>query len=130
MDLPLSFIDGFMARIDGPMSLRLVVQPIVALFLAFRDGRRDAHEERSAYFWALFTEPEHRREMLEGGWHSISKVFIVAVVLDLVFQYLVFQDFRPIGALMAGIVLAIFPYLLLRGPVNRMRGLKAKRTDA
>jgi hypothetical protein len=120
----LSFIDGLMARIDGPMSMRLVIQPLVALFFAFRDGRRDARENRSPYFWALFWEAEHRRELIGSGWQSIGKVFIVAIVLDLVFQYLVFQTFRPIGALVAGIVLAIVPYLILRGPVNRFTRLK------
>jgi len=129
MDLHLSLIDGLMARINGPMGMRLIIQPLVALFFAFRDGRRDAQEDRSPYFWALFTEPGHRREMLEGGWQSIGKVFIIAIVLDLVFQYLVFDRFRPVGALLTGIVLAIIPYLLLRGPVNRFMRSKAKRAD-
>lgn len=129
MDQQFSLIDGLMARIDGPMSFRLVLQPLTALIFAFLDGRRDAREGRSAYFWALFTEQKHRRELLESGWHSIGKVFIVAVVLDLVFQYFVFHGFRPIGALIAGIVLAVFPYLLLRGPVNRIIRLKTNRTE-
>ena len=124
----LSFIDGVFARIDGPMSFRLVFQPLVALIFAFRDGRRDAREGRSPYFWALFTEPGHRRELLESGWKSIGKVFIIAVVLDLVFQFLVFDYFRPVGALVAGVILAIFPYLLLRGPVNRLTRLKLPRS--
>jgi len=67
--------------------------------------------------------------MLESGWHSIGKVFIVAIVLDLVFQYLVFSNFRPIGALLAGVILALIPYLLLRGPVNRLMRLKTRRRD-
>lgn len=116
----LSFIDGLLARVDGPMSLRLVLQPLMALIFAFRDGRKDAREGRAPYFWALFTDPRHRREMLESGWKSIGKVFVIAIVLDLVFQYIVFHEFRPIGALGAGIVLAIIPYALLRGPVNRL----------
>lgn len=120
----LSFIDGLMARIDGPMSFRLVLQPLVALFFAFRDGRRDAREGKSPYFWALFTEPGHRREMLTGGWRSIGKVFVIAIALDLLFQYLVFHDFRPLGALLTGLILALVPYLLLRGPVNRFMRLK------
>ena len=120
-----SFIDGLIARIDGPMCLRLVIQPIVALVFALRDGRKDAWEARPPYFWALFTEPEHRRELLESGWQSVGKVFILAIVLDLVFQYLVFTNFRPVGALLAGIILAIVPYLLVRGPVNRFMRPKA-----
>lgn len=116
----LSFIDGLMARIDGPMSFRLLLQPLVALFFVFRDGYRDARENKSPYFWALFTEPGHRREMLESGWRSIGKVFIIAIALDLVFQYIVFHDFRPLGALLTGLILALVPYVLLRGPVNRL----------
>jgi hypothetical protein len=120
----LSFVDGLVARIEGPMHFRMVLQPLVALFFAFRDGIRDARERRSPYFWALFTEAEHRREMLGSGWQSIGKVFIIAVVLDFIFQYIVFRDFRPIGALLAGIILAVIPYLLLRGPVNRVIRLR------
>ncbi len=102
------------------MSVRFLLQPLMALFFAIRDGRRDAQEGRSPYFWVLFTEPGHRREMIESGWKSIGKVFIIAIVLDLVFQYFVFHDFRPLGALVAGTILALVPYLLLRGPINRL----------
>ena len=97
----LSFVDGLLARIEGPMHFRLILQPLVALFFGLRDGVRDAREKRSAYFWALFTEPPHRREMLGSGWKSIGKVFVIAVVLDFIFQFMVFRDFRPIGALLA-----------------------------
>jgi len=123
---PLSFIDGLSARLQGPMSFRFIIQPLVALFFAFRDGRRDAREGRPPYFWALFADPEHRREMLQSGWKSVSKVFIIAILLDLVFQYIVFHDLRLIGALIAGVILAILPYLLLRGPVNRLLRRKDK----
>jgi len=125
----LSFINGLMARVEGPLSFRFILQPLVALFFAFRDGRRDAREDRSPYFWALFTELEHRREMLQSGWQSIGKVFIVAIVLDLVFQYLALGNFSLIGAFLAGVILALIPYLILRGPVNRVMRSKARRTD-
>ena len=120
----LSFIDGLLARIEGPMSFRLIMQPLVALFFAVRDGVKDAREGQSPYFWALFTEPTHRLDMLKSGWKSIGKVFIIAIVLDLVFQYIVFRDIRPIGALLTGLILAVIPYLLLRGPVNRVMRFK------
>jgi hypothetical protein len=109
------------------MSFRLLVQPAVALYFAVRDGRKDAREQRAPYFWGLFGDPQHRRDMLRNGWKSIGKVFLLAVVLDLIFQYLVFQQFRPLGALIAGAVLALVPYLLLRGPVNRLLRARAAR---
>ncbi len=93
---------------------------------AVRDGRKDAREGRVPFFWALFTDPEHRREMLRSGWKSIGKVFIIAIALDFVFQYIVFEDFRPLGALVAGLILAVIPYLLLRGPVNRLMRPRSK----
>jgi hypothetical protein len=103
------------------MSFRFIIQPLMALFFAFRDGRRDAREGRPPYFWGLFTDPEHRGDMLRSGWKSIGKVFIFAIVLDNVFQYIVFHNFRrPGGGLIVGVILALVPYLLLRGPVNRL----------
>ena len=122
----LSFIEGLSARLHGPMSFRFLLQPLVALFFAIRDGRKDAREGRAPYFWALFTDPGHRHAMVVSGWKSIGKVFIIAIVLDVVFQYIVFRDFRPIGALLAWLILALVPYLLLRGPVNRLMRRKAK----
>jgi hypothetical protein len=114
----LGFFDGLLARIEGPMNFRL--QPLVALFFACRDGIKDAREGKSPYFWALFTEPAHRRDILKSSWEAIGTVFIVAIVLDFIFQYIIFHEFRVIGALLAGVILALIPYILLRGPVNRV----------
>jgi hypothetical protein len=117
----LGFVEGLLVRLHGPMSFRFLIQPLMALFFAFRDGRRDAREGRAPYFWGLFTEPEHRGDMLRSGWKSIGKVFIIAIVLDNVFQYIVFHNFRRPGAgLIVVVILALVPYLLLRGPVNRL----------
>ncbi len=130
MDDHLSFVEGLVARATGPMKLRMLLQPATALFFAIRDGRRDAREGRSPYFWGLFTDPANRREMLQNGWKSIGTVFVIAVVLDFVFQYVAFHDFRPLGGLLAGLVLAILPYLLFRGVVNRLsrHGAKGDQT--
>ncbi len=127
---PMSFLDGLLARVHGPMSFRFILQPLMAMFFAFRDGRKDAREGRGPYFWAIFTDPQHRREMLMGGWKSIGKVFIIAIILDLVFQYVAFKELRSVpGALVAGVIMAIVPYLLLRGPINRILGRKSTGGD-
>ena len=118
----LSFVDGLLVRLDGPMSFRLFIQPLVALIFAFRDGLRDARENRPPYFLGLFSARENRGEMLRSGWKAIGKVFLVAVALEIVFQYIVFHDFRPVVALLTGVILAVLPYLLLRGLVRRLAG--------
>jgi hypothetical protein len=106
-------------RPSGPLALRFVAQPLIALLLSLRDGAKDAHAGRPAYFWALFTHPERRREMLQSGWESVGKVFSIAFALDLVYQWLVFEAFRPIEGLTVAFALAIVPYVLFRGPANR-----------
>lgn len=121
----------FVARFDGPLHFRLFVQPLMAILFAVRDGSRDAREGRGAYLWSFVTDPEQRRYLLESGWKGISKVFVLAFVLDVVYQLMVSRGLRPLQALLTAIVLAVVPYALLRGPVNRvLRLTRARRSHA
>src|SRR5689334_63299 len=113
-------LNGLTERLHGPMNFRFLLQPLMASYLAFRDGRKDAREGKPPFLWSLFKHAEHRPEMLRSAWKSIGKVFIVAVVLDIVFQLVVFRGFQwRGGALWAGVILALLPNLFLRGPINR-----------
>jgi hypothetical protein len=122
-----TFWTDFLARFDGPLHFRLFVQPLMAIVFAIRDGMRDAREGRSAYLWTLLTDAAQRRYLLESGWKGISKVFVLAVVLDVVYQLIVWRDVKPVQALLTAAVLALIPYALLRGPVNRAVGSSRKR---
>ena len=118
-DMLTRFVPEMIGRIDGPMSFRLLLQPCMAMYFAFRDGRKDARERRTPYGWALFTDPRHRRYLLRDGWKGISKVFVAAFFLDLVYQYIAIRGFRPGQALVTACVLALIPYVLLRGLLSR-----------
>jgi hypothetical protein len=107
-------------RIGGPMSFRLVLQPLVAIVLAIRAGARDAREGRPLYFWTILTNPGDRRALLESGWKAVVRVFILAVLIDGIYQVLVFRWFYPVEALVVAFLLACVPYLAIRGPVNRL----------
>jgi hypothetical protein len=67
----------FIGRFDGPLHFRLFVQKLMAILFAVRDGSRDAREGRSAYLWALLTDPTQRRylplqALVESThWHSV-----------------------------------------------------------
>jgi hypothetical protein len=126
-DTARTFITDLIGRIDGPMSFRVYLQPIMALVFAVRDGRRDVREGRAPYGWALLTDPEHRRFLVHDGWKGISKVFVIAYLLDLVYQFVVLHGFRLAQALFTAILLAIVPYVLLRGPAGRLASLFANR---
>jgi hypothetical protein len=107
-------------RIFGPMKFRLVMQPAMALFLGIRMGLKDARDGKPPYFWTMFTDPAERRAMLRDGWKSVGRVFVLAIVMDAIYQFIVERWFYPGEAVVVAITLAIVPYLLVRGPVNRI----------
>lgn len=111
---------NLVGRLDGPMHFRFIVQPAVAACLAIRAAIRDARDERPPWLWAVFTRPDHRAELLRQGWKDVGKVFIVAVVLDLIYQLVFLQRLFPLELLITALVLALVPYVMLRGPVNRV----------
>lgn len=107
-------------RLGGPLDFRFFLQPAIALFFGIRDGLRDAQVGARPYFWAIFTDPAERRPLVRHGWKSIAKVVAVALVLDVAYQLLVLRFVYPVEALVVAIGLAILPYLLSRGPINRI----------
>jgi hypothetical protein len=120
MDLLSTFWADVLARLDGPLHFRFFVQPLMALLFAVRDGKRDARVGRSAYLWTFLTDPAQRRYLLESGWKSISKVFVLACVLDIAYQFMEWRRLKPLQVLLTAVVLAVIPYLLFRGPINRL----------
>jgi hypothetical protein len=50
----------------------------------------------------------------------VGKVFILAVVLDSIYQLIVHRGVYVLELLITATVLAIIPYVLVRGPVNRI----------
>ena len=116
--------EHLVGRIDGPLKFRLLLQPTMAMIFAIRDGLKDAREGRVPYFWAIFTEPTRRGALIREGWQAVTKVFILATLMDLIYQYLVLGWMYPLAALSIAFILAFVPYLLIRGPVNRL----ARRT--
>ena len=112
--------DNLAGRVGGAMSFRLILQPAVAIFFAIRDGLKDARENRPPYFWTIFFDSSQRKDLLHEGWKAVMKVFIMAVVIDAVYQYLQLGWFYPGEALIVAFILAFIPYLLIRGPVNRI----------
>lgn len=119
-ELLIRFIDNLIDRVSGPMKFRLILQPIMAVIFAVRSGLKDAKEGKPAYFWALFTQPGHRRDMFFDGWKSVGKVFVIAIIIDLVYQLIVLRWFYPFEALLTAAILAFVPYLIIRGPVTRI----------
>jgi hypothetical protein len=111
------------------MNFRLLIQPIVASVLAIRAGLKDAREGRPAFLWAAITNRAYRSELLRQGSRDIWKVFVVAVVLDAIYQLIVQRGVYLLELLVVATVLAIVPYIVIRGPVSRIGAALMHRTD-
>jgi len=109
-----------LGRISGPMWVRLLIQPTVAAILGVRAGLRDARTGRPPYFWAVVRDSSARAELLHDGWRDIAKVFVMAIAMDVIYQLTVFRWVYPGETLIVACLLAAVPYLLVRGPVNRV----------
>src|SRR5215203_594942 len=107
-------------RVSGPMWFRLILQPAVAIFFAIRDARSDARKGNPGYFWAVITHKAKRSELLREGWSSVAKVFIMAAIMDAIYQLIVQRWIYPVEILIVAFILAVVPYVLIRGPVNRL----------
>jgi hypothetical protein len=122
------YIESLFARLDGPLHFRLIMQPAMAAIFAVIDGVKDAKLGRPAYFWAVVSNPAQRSELLKLGWKRIGKIFILAVILDVIYQLKVTHWVYPGETLTVAILLAIVPYLVLRGPINRLIRLRRNKT--
>jgi hypothetical protein len=115
-------------RVGGPMTFRIILQPLMASLLAFRAGWKDAQTGRPPYFWTILTDPSQRADLLHEGWKSVARVFVLAIVMDVIYQLIVLQWVYPLELILVAILLAVVPYLLIRGPVNRIVSrLRSKR---
>ena len=108
------------ARVSGPLKVRLVLQPAMAALLAARSGLSDAKVGKPPYFWALLSNPGHRLFMIKDGWKSVGRVFILGLVSDVIYQIIVLRFVYPGEALIVAFILAIVPYLIVRGLVTRV----------
>ena len=122
-DLLSRFLPELVGRTSGPFAFRFLLQPLMAVFYAFRDGSHDARAGRPPYFRAVCTDSDNRRMLLLSGLRSVSRIIGFGVIVELVYQVIVFGAFRPVQMIVVVMLLAFVPYLLLRGPFNRfMRG--------
>ena len=88
--------------------------------MAVRAGIEDARLARSAFLWTALTDPRQRRRSVESGWKDVRNVFLIAAALDAIYQFIVQQFIYPLELLFTSALLAVVPYCVLRGPVNRV----------
>jgi hypothetical protein len=119
-DLLTRIWEMLIGREHGPLAFRIIIQPLVATFLAVRAGLRDARAERPAYGWTVLTHPDRRGELLRAGWIDVGTLFIATITIDIIYEIIVSRWIYPGEALIVAVTLALAPYLLIRGLANRI----------
>ncbi len=123
-DVWMRVAENMAGRVSGPMRFRLLLQPATAVIFAIRSGLKDARAGKPPFFWTLATDPTARADLLKDGWKSVGRVFILALAVDVVYQFMELRFVYPGEAIAVAFLLAIVPYLLLRGLVTRLMSKK------
>lgn len=122
--------DNLIGRLTGPMNFRLIMQPLVAAGFAIWSGIKDARAGRPPFLWTTITDPAQRSTLLRSAWKDVGKVFILAVVLDAIYQVIQLHAVHLLELLIVAPTLAFVPYILLRGPVTRVATAFISRKSA
>lgn len=122
-------VENLFNRLDGPLHFRFIIQPIMAIIFAVKDGMKDAKAGKPAYLWAVLVDPKNRKNLLLDGWKQVGKIFILAVILDIVYQLKIHHAIYMGELLIVAFLLAFVPYVLLRGPVNRLLRMVARKKN-
>jgi hypothetical protein len=119
-DVWMRFVENMVARVSGPMKLRLFLQPTMATIFAIRSGLKDAREGRPPFLWTVLTDPVSRGYLIHDGLKCVGKVFILAMALDIIYQLIVAHFIYPLEVVITAFLLAIVPYICLRGLTTRI----------
>jgi len=114
------FWHDLVERPDGPMRFRFLLQPLMATIVATRDGLKDARSGRQPYLAAVLGNSQERIGRLREGLDATARIIALGLVMDVIYQAVVFETFYPDQALVVALVLAFVPYLIIRGVIARV----------
>ncbi len=113
-------MDYIIELLSGPGNLRFVVQPLIAILLAIRDGRNDAKSGTPAFLAEMVSGSGPRGATLKVSIKATLMPFSVAVILDSILQIVIFDVWRLQWALVVGLFLVGIPYVVVRSISNSL----------
>jgi len=113
-------LDYIIELLSGPGNLRFVVQPLIAILLAIRDGRNDAKSGTPAFLAEMVSGSGPRGATLKVSMKATLMPFSVAVILDSILQIVIFDVWRLQWALVVGLFLVGIPYVVVRSISNSL----------
>ena len=119
------FLEELPQRFTGPGRLRFILQPIMAILLGIRGGLADAKAGNPPYLFGLLSSSGRRKELLQSGVAAIRNLLAAGIIMDVVFQLIIYRSVHPGAALLVGPILICLPYTLSRALTNRVaRGMR------
>jgi hypothetical protein len=119
-DVTAHFWNDLVSRPAGPLAFRFILQPLMATLLAIRDGYKDARSGRPPYLHTIIYDASQRGALCLEGLRNVLRVMIFAAVMDVIYQLIEFNSIYLLQLVFIVIVLAILPYIILRGPADRL----------
>jgi hypothetical protein len=107
--------------LTGPGHLRVLVQPTLAILLGIVDGRKDSHAGQRPFGVVLRAKRGAERwTYLKQNLRRVLVPLCLAIILSMVFQYVVRRSIHLLPAFLFAILLVALPYVLARGIANRI----------
>jgi hypothetical protein len=114
------FLEDLPARFTGRGRFRFILQPTIAILLGVRGGLADERAGHPPYLLGLLIAGDRRRELLRSGVAAIRNLLATGIILDLVFQLVLYGSVHPGAALVIGPILICAPYAVSRALTNRV----------
>ena len=114
------FLEELPHRFTGPGRFRFILQPTLAILLGVRAGLADAREGNPPYLFGLLFDAGRRKELLRNGVPAISTLLALGIMMDVVFQLLIYKAVHPGVALLVGPIFICAPYALARSLTTRL----------
>jgi len=116
------FLEELPQRFTGPGRLRFILQPMFAIVLGILGGLADVKAGNPDYLFGLLFGGRRRRELLRSGLAAIRNLVAMAIIMDIVFQLILYHSAHPGAAVVIGPILICFPYTLSRTLTTRLAG--------
>jgi hypothetical protein len=122
----MQFVEELPQRFTGPGRFRFIMQPMLATLLGVRGGLADAKAGNPPYLFGLLFDAGRRSELLRSGVAAIRNLLAMGIILDVVFQLVIYHAVHPGAALVVGPILIGTPYALSRALTTRLAGWLGK----
>jgi len=114
------FLEELPQRFTGPGRFRFLLQPMIAIVLGIRAGLADAKVGNPPYLFGLLLGAGRRRELLRSGVVAVRNLVALGIIMDLVFQLVLYHSVHPGAALLVGPIFIAFPYSMSRAVTTRL----------